>query len=213
MKVHLTTAFLSTLVALSSAQNRLPPNQAPSIYRRPEIDNQHTQPQPQPHIFDTKSSPRTTHDVTIHYISHLNPFFPNQWRRQNPSTWTVKMHSSSDSAGDFSGFAFLEDETVFRRAWIEDGPENVKCYIGGLVSPDGSNMFDANKPFKGNVKSRMLKCNLKGRGLRKIREVDDERMLHGASSVDRNGNLLKAPSQIELPEAPVNENRRKSRWW
>lgn len=123
------------------------------------------------------------------------------------------MRESSDNAGDFSGFAFLEDETVFRRAWIADGAENVKCYIGGLISPDGSNMFDANNPFKGNVRSRMLKCNLKGKGLRRVEEVGGERMLHGTSSVDRNGNLLKETSHRELPEAPVNGYRRKSQWW
>ena len=123
------------------------------------------------------------------------------------------MRPSSDSADDFSGFAFLEDDTVFRRAWVADGPENVKCYIGGLISPDGSNMFDATKPFKGNAKSRMLKCKLEGRELRKIEEVDDKRLLRGTSNADSNGNLLKGTGQRELPEAPVNGYIQKSRWW
>ena len=130
------------------------------------------------------------------------------------------MRPSTDSAGDFSGFAFLEDETVFRRAWVADGAENVKCYIGGLISPDGSNMFDAKTPFKGNAKSRMLRCQLEGRGLRKINEVDDdERLLRGTSGADENRNLLKGTSQRELPEAPLNGNSRdyryrgNSRWW
>ena len=127
------------------------------------------------------------------------------------------------------GFAFLEQETSFRRAWVASGPDDVECYIGGLKSPDGSNTFNAERPFRGNVKSRMLKCELKGKGLRRVEEVrddgyDDERWILRGDGVGDGSDrrllrphgerkLLEGTTRGDLPEALPQDSRRKSRWW
>ena len=98
--------------------------------------------------------------------------------------------------------------------------------------PDGSNVFSAEKPFRGNARSRMLKCELKGKGLRRVEEVrdgDDDNgwLLRGGGDGGGVGNgnnerllkpyeerrLLNGASRGELPPVPEQRGRRKSSWW